>query len=120
MVKDLKILGQKGKKIELQFTIVNIGNIRLDLGGQTEDLSDDVYWTAYLSGDDKYQKGDVFVDTKLVKHSLMAEQSELTQKISLKLKKRTSFTNFLVLYIDSQENALECKETNNTISLRLP
>lgn len=119
-VKDIEIIGQKGKKIELQFTIVNGGNTRLDLGGHTDDSNDDVYWAAYLSGDDKYQKGDVFVGTKIVGSGFIPEKSELKQKITLKLNKRTSFTNFLVLYIDSEENALECKETNNTISLRLP
>jgi hypothetical protein len=116
----IKIIKIAEKYIEIEFSIVNKGNVSAPLFGRTKSKTDNVAIHFYFSGTNRMTRGAIFADgiylTKGLKETKgwLTPNEVYTERIKLSLKKRISFYGVILLQLDAFDILRqECDETDN-------
>ena len=126
VLKDVAIIRQDKKEVEIRYTIVNEGQGTADLTGRSAaSYEDNLAVKVYLSGVPKLSRGamllgGLWLDSEMepVRGKLKPGQS-LTGELTMDIRKKTRYLNNLILGLDAQLLIDECDRTNNTASLLL-
>ncbi len=117
---ELKVLKKSKKWITLEYTIQNQGKGPAAMLGDKKSDSDNVAIKVYIAGSPKISRGSLVLGGEYLtkgfkdRKGLIPPQESYTASIKLDFRKKTRFTPFVIVELDSFQNIKECDETNNT------
>ncbi len=117
---ELKVLKKSKKWITLEYTIQNQGKGPAAMLGDKKSDLDNVAIKVYIAGSPKISRGSLVLGGEYLtkgfkdRKGLIPPQESYTAAIKLDFRKKTRFTPFVIVELDSFQNIKECDETNNT------
>ncbi|MFK7949863.1 MAG: hypothetical protein AB8G11_19895 [Saprospiraceae bacterium] len=124
-IKSVKVLEKNKKKIILEYTIKNKGTLPVPLEGASRSKKDNVGIHIFFSGDDKYNRGDLFIDgffidlPSNVESKVIQPGETYKAQLSISTKRKTSYHSSIIFHIDPIQMFRECDETNNYSFVRM-
>ena len=127
ILEDLKVVETKKSDVYISYKITNKGDAPMTLLGQdSKKKKDNTAIKLYFSSNETFEVGDVLVGGLYVDNKALADKGgkleagasyEGVAKVSIK--RKTSFTPYLVMDVDAWQLTIECDETNNQASIKL-
>ena len=126
VLRDVQVLRQDKREVELRYTIVNVGQGTADLTGRSPgSYEDNLAVKVYLSGVPKLSRGALLLGGLWLGGELMPVRGKLkpgqslTGELTMDIRKKTRYLNHLLLGLDAPLLIDECDRTNNTATLLL-
>lgn len=124
-IKSVKVLEKNKKEIIVEYTIKNNGTVPIPIEGYERSKKDNVGIQVFLSGDDKYNRGDLLIDgffidvPSNVDSNIIKPGEAYKAQLSISKKRKTSYHSAIIFHIDPMQVFKECDETNNYTSVRI-
>lgn len=111
------VKNQKDKWLTVQYTITNQGTKSADLYGKAGDDADNLAIKVFMASSENLTRGSIPIGGSFIKNGiddgiLLPNQSH-TGTFKIDIRKKTSFTPFLIFSADHFNVMVECDKTNN-------